>query len=72
MTLPEIPGSQQWTCLIDTNMPVRDELPDFESGDTYQVTGRSLLLFALHAKGRAQRIFDRLAADLVEDTGDAG
>jgi len=72
VTLPEIPGSQQWTCLIDTNMPVRDELPEFDSGDTYQVTGRSLLLFALHARGSTQRIFDRLAENLVEDTGNSG
>ncbi len=72
VTLPEIPGSQQWTCLIDTNMPVRDELPEFDSGDTYQVTGRSLLLFALHGRGSTQRIFDRLAENLVEDTGNSG
>ncbi|HEX7682602.1 MAG TPA: glycogen debranching protein GlgX, partial [Trinickia sp.] len=44
--LPDIPGSDQWSCLIDTNAPIRDELPEFESGDVYQVTGRSLLLFA--------------------------
>ena len=65
-TLPEIPGSDQWSCLIDTNAPIREELPDFESGDVYQVTGRSLLLFALHAKGQTQRIFRRLEKQLVE------
>ena len=67
-TLPEIPGNDQWSCLIDTNMPVRDELPEFESGDVYQVTGRSLLLFALHAKGQTQRIFKSLEEKLTEDT----
>jgi glycogen operon protein len=66
--LPDIPGSDQWSCLIDTNMPVRVELPDFESGDVYQVTGRSLLLFALHAKGQTGRIFQRLEKELTEDT----
>lgn len=65
--LPDIAGSDQWSCLIDTNVPVRDELPDFESGDVYQVTGRSLLLFALHAKGRTQRIFASLGKKLTED-----
>lgn len=66
--LPDIPGSDQWSCLIDTNAPIRDELPEFESGDVYQVTGRSLLLFALHAKGQTQRIFMRLGKKLIEDT----
>jgi isoamylase len=64
-TLPEVPGSDQWSCLIDTNAPERDELPDFGSGDVYQVTGRSLLLFALHAKGETQRVFDRLEQRLT-------
>ncbi|CAB3664416.1 glycogen debranching protein GlgX [Trinickia soli] len=67
--LPDIPGSDQWSCLIDTNVPVRDELPEFESGDVYQVTGRSLLLFALHAKGQTRRIFMSLEEKLTEDTG---
>ncbi|WP_440130266.1 glycogen debranching protein GlgX [Trinickia symbiotica] len=68
-TLPEIPGSDQWSCLIDTNVPVREELPDFESGDIYQVTGRSLLLFALHAKGQTKRIFAKLEKQLTEEGG---
>ena len=69
--LPDIPGSQQWTCLIDTNVPVRDELTDFEAGDIYQVTGRSLLLFALHARGATGRIFERLEEKLTEDSSDS-
>ncbi|SDC52784.1 glycogen debranching protein GlgX [Paraburkholderia lycopersici] len=64
-TLPTVPGNAQWSCLIDTNMPVRDELPEFEAGDVYQVTGRSLLLFALHARGATQRVFDRLEENLT-------
>ncbi|SDV51580.1 glycogen debranching protein GlgX, partial [Chitinasiproducens palmae] len=58
--LPTVPGSESWTCMVDTNMPVREELPEFGSGDVYQVTGRSVLLFALHARGATQRIFERL------------
>jgi len=65
-TLPDIPGSDQWSCLIDTNAPIREELPDFNAGDVYQVTGRSLLLFALHARGETKRIFQRLEDDLTD------
>jgi glycogen operon protein len=67
-TLPEIPGSDQWYCLIDTNAPVREELPVFDSGDIYQVTGRSLLLFALHARGATAQVFKRLAKTLTDQT----
>jgi glycogen operon protein len=67
-TLPEIPEGDQWTCLLDTNMPVRSELPQFSAGDAYQVTARSLLLFALEAPSRAtQRVFDRLEEQLTTD-----
>jgi glycogen operon protein len=48
-------------------VPVREELPEFESGDVYEVTGRSLLLFALHAKGQTQRIFMSLEKKLTEE-----
>jgi glycogen operon protein len=33
----------------------------------YQVTGRSLLLFALHARGATKRIFKRLEEALTDD-----
>jgi len=65
-TLPRIPGNDQWSCLIDTNAPVRSELPVFEAGEIYQVTGRSLLLFALQARGATQRVFDRLKDALTD------
>ncbi len=67
-TLPSVPGNDQWRCLIDTNMPVREELPEFEAGDVYQVTGRSLLLFALHARGATERVFARLETDLTQSS----
>jgi isoamylase len=70
-TLPEIPEGDKWTCLLDTNVPVRDELPAFTSGETYQVTGRSLLLFALDAPSRAtQRVLDGLEQQLTSDDAD--
>ena len=45
-TLPQYPGAESWTSLIDTN--IADKRPDFQgkSGDIYGVTGRSLVLFA--------------------------
>ena len=64
-TLPSVPGNDQWSCLIDTNAPVRDELPEFEAGDVYQVTGRSMLVFALHTRGATQRVFERLGEELA-------
>ncbi len=67
-TLPAITDAYHWTCLLDTNVPVRDTLPEFLSGDVYQVTGRSMLLFALEAQSPAtQRVFDRLETELVDN-----
>ncbi|ARP80593.1 glycogen debranching enzyme GlgX [Bordetella genomosp. 8] len=66
-TVPEIPGSDQWTCMIDTNAPVRTELPSFGSGDVYQVTGRSLLLFTLQTKGQTGRVLENLEEKLVDE-----
>jgi isoamylase len=45
--LPDVVGGQTWRCLLDTNAPDRTATPRFASGDEYEVTGRSLLLFAL-------------------------
>jgi glycogen operon protein len=66
-TLPDIPGPDQWSCLIDTNAPIREELPTFEAGEVYQVTGRSLLLFALQARGATQRIIEGLEDALTDE-----
>jgi glycogen operon protein len=46
-TLPAIPEGTHWKCLVDTNIPDRMEEPMFESGQQFEVTGRSLLLFVL-------------------------
>ncbi|WP_342453242.1 glycogen debranching protein GlgX [Jiella mangrovi] len=45
--LPEAPGGKRWRCVIDTNLPVREELAPFEFGTDYMVTGRSFLVFIL-------------------------
>jgi len=48
-TLPEVAGGRGWSLRIDTNIEDTETDPDaeFVFGDTYGVTGRSLLLFAL-------------------------
>lgn len=45
--LPECEGGNAWIRLIDTNLPDEEEEITFKSGDVYDVTARSLLLFAL-------------------------
>ena len=66
-TLPELAGANRWYCLLDTNDPHSGELPDFTSHDRYEVTGRSLLLFALEAHGETGRVLRRLAVELSGD-----
>ena len=46
-TLPETVGGSHWRLLIDTNLPEDAEMGSFAAGETYGVTARSLLLFAL-------------------------
>lgn len=46
-SLPSVFEGRYWVCLIDTNQPDRIDRPTFDFGHTYEVTGRSLLLFAL-------------------------
>jgi glycogen operon protein len=53
-TFPQSPGSDRWVRLIDTNVPV-DEPGTFYCGDTYMVTPRSLLLFALAPPEKSER-----------------
>ncbi|WP_315831024.1 glycogen debranching protein GlgX [Bradyrhizobium prioriisuperbiae] len=48
-TLPQTEGGRQWTLLIDTNMVAAEPDTQFPVGATYQVTGRSLLLFVRSA-----------------------
>jgi glycogen operon protein len=71
-TLPDIPGDTVWINLLDTNQPTRDELPEFTTGDVYQVTGRSMLLFALRTKGATARVFRNLAELLTGDGEEVG
>jgi isoamylase len=45
--LPETAGGSHWQLLIDTNLEDDAEMGTFISGESYDVTDRSLLLFAL-------------------------
>jgi glycogen operon protein len=47
--LPECAGGTEWRLLIDTNIAEKEE-GMFATGETYGVTARSLLLFALEAE----------------------
>jgi len=63
--LPEAPGGSHWCCLLDTNNPTPDTLPVLQAGETYLVTGRSTLLFALEANGDTGRVLGELKEKLV-------
>jgi glycogen operon protein len=71
--LPEVVGGQTWRCLLDTNVPDRDATPRFQTNGEYEVTGRSLLLFALQpdstpsiALTRAREALRQVAATPVQ------
>ena len=51
-TLPDIPGSDQWSCLIDTNAPMREELADFGSGDGVSGDGALAVAVRVAREGR--------------------
>jgi isoamylase len=46
-TLPDCTNGSGWSLVLDTNDPDREEPQDFAIGDVFDVTARSLLLFAL-------------------------
>ncbi len=45
--LIEVPGAKRWVRLLDTNQPGIGETDSFELNHTYDVTGRSVVLFKL-------------------------
>jgi isoamylase len=65
--LPKVAGGRDWRRVVDTNRPEEDDDPDrsalYRFGQQYQVTGRSLLLFALRqVRARRYPISDHAAA----------
>jgi isoamylase len=63
-TIPEFVGGKSWVCLIDTNKPEKGEIEQFRTADQYEVTGRSLLLFAAITPGEPGRSVRRIALEL--------
>jgi isoamylase len=49
-TFPSFEGGDAWSLLLDTNIPDSTSETAFSFGSIYQVTGRSLLLFAIRPK----------------------
>jgi len=49
-TLPESFGGDEWALLVDTNIEDNKAEGSHKTGDTYGVTSRSLLLFALKSQ----------------------
>jgi isoamylase len=62
--LPDVVGGHVWRCLMDTNLPERIGSPRFQSADEYEVTGRSLLLFALEPESTRSVALTRARAAL--------
>jgi isoamylase len=62
--IPEVAGGNRWRCFIDTNDPDREELSLISTGEEYQATGRSLLVFVLDDKGETIRMVRQLALEL--------
>jgi pullulanase/glycogen debranching enzyme len=62
--IPAVAGGNRWRCFIDTNDPDREELSLISTGEEYQATGRSLLVFVLDDKGETIRTVRQLALDL--------
>jgi glycogen operon protein len=56
--LPEVVGGHVWRCLLDTNIPDDSKHDAFRTGDSYGITGRSVVLFVLepeHTRSVAMR-----------------
>lgn len=71
-TLPEFVGGDQWLTLIDTNDPERSDTSTLKTGDVYEVTGRSLLLFAALTSGDPVQAVWRIAFELLRDLNRRG
>ena len=65
--MPSIPGPQQWTLLLDTVTPTRQELPVVAVGDQHVLPGRALALFALIAPGTTSGHVDLIRRGVLSD-----
>jgi isoamylase len=64
-SLPDVKDNARWTCLVDTNMPVRSDLPTFAPGEVFGITGRSVVLFSLAADGETAQVLEDLGETLT-------
>jgi glycogen operon protein len=51
-TLPEVVGGKDWRVLLDTNIPDDANHHSIGTGEAYEITGRSLVLFVLEPESR--------------------
>ena len=51
-TLPDVAGGTSWHCLIDTNETNSWDGDSFLSGEVYEITGRSVVLFVLEPESK--------------------
>jgi isoamylase len=54
-TLPSSYGGNQWALLVDTNLQNDEAQGVHETGESYAVTGRSVLLFRVEVAKCAER-----------------
>jgi isoamylase len=52
--LPKVAGGHAWRCVVDTDKPDQIEAASFTLEDTYEVTGRSMLVFELDKEASYQ------------------
>jgi glycogen operon protein len=50
--MPEVVGGNTWRCLLDTNNPDDGNQESFQTDETYEITGRSLVLFVLEPESK--------------------
>ena len=53
---PETTGESEWMLFMDTNLADHANTGGFATGDAYEVTRRSLLLFALESKAAPEAV----------------
>ena len=68
--LPEVVGGKVWRRLIDTNQPDAEGSLQVETGENYQITARSVLLFALVME-QTQGVALRRASQALQRIADA-
>ncbi|MBV9656093.1 MAG: glycogen debranching protein GlgX [Acetobacteraceae bacterium] len=61
--LREVIGGKSWKCVIDTNQPDRKGEPIAHFGATYEITGRSLVLFELVVEPTYQTARQKIGSD---------